>query len=165
MIYGCICMWKRKRERERENRIYALRCVAWCCVWCMRKKMYAWDLFMKRVGMKVLFWKACLCMKNIGTLAFIINGKEGRNFNPETTPRPAKKKKEHQENVQLVFGVFVFGICIFDIFSQRFCLWYVFRLSLSLEIYLSSCPSLCKFIFVFVNCIFVSLKRIENLWQ
>ena len=106
---------------------------------------------MKRVGMKVLFWKACLCMKNIGTLAFIINGKEGRNFNPETTPRPAKKKKEHQENVQLVFGVFVFGICIFDIFSQRFCLWYVFRLSLSLEIYLSSCPSLCKFIFVFVN--------------
>ena len=48
---------------------------------------------MKRVGMKVLFWKACLCMKNMGTLAFIINGKEGRNFNPETTPRPAKKKR------------------------------------------------------------------------
>ena len=52
----------------------------------------------------------------------------------------------HQENVQLVFDVFVFGICISDIFSQRFCFWYVFGLSLSLKIYLCLCKLyLCVF--------------------
>jgi hypothetical protein len=38
----------------------------------------------------------------------------------------------HQENVQFVFGIFVFGIGISDIFSQSFRLWYIFGLSLSL---------------------------------
>ena len=47
--------------------------------------------------------------------------------------RVLKFSLSHQENIQLVFGVFVFGICIFDIFSQSFRLWYIFGLSLSLE--------------------------------
>jgi hypothetical protein len=45
----------------------------------------------------------------------------------------------HQENVRLVFGIFVFGIGIFVIFSQSFRLWYVFGPSLSLVNHLCLC--------------------------
>jgi hypothetical protein len=55
---------------------------------------------------------------------------------PETSGRLKRKVVVHQENVQLVFGVFVFGIGIFDIFSQSFRLWYIFGSSLSLEMHL-----------------------------
>ena len=54
----------------------------------------------------------------------------------------------HQGNIQVVFGIFVFGIGISDVLSQSFHLWYIFGPSLSLVIHLC----LCKlYLYVFEN--------------
>ena len=57
-----------------------------------------------------------------------------------------QRKKIVTENVRLVFGIFVFGIGVFDILYQSFRLWYVFGLSLSLVNHLCLCKlHLCVF--------------------